>query len=196
MLITGGAPAFMRSSLTHSHAETSETPLWAPGTKVAGRYLGPYLARVLGDRQSAFSDLAAAEPGGRAERERAVALILAAADTDAAHGDLLGAMSWLSLVERLDLVIPPEYVAHRERWRRQLEQEGERSAAAERIDPSLRSTEAALNDLRRRVSWLREVELKTTGKMRDQLRHFDEDMDHLEELSRRTHSTDPNRNRG
>ena len=186
ILITGGAPAFLRSSLTRRDSEASEDPLWAPGTKVAGRYLGPYLARVLGDAESEFSDVEPAAPGGREKRERAVGLILSAADADAEHGDLAGAIGWLELVERLDLVIPPDYVALRERWRRALHEGHDDSAAAERIDPSLRSTEAALNDIRRRISWLREVEMRHTGQMRGQLEHFDEDMRHLEELSRKT----------
>ena len=194
ILITGGSPAYLRSSLSRHDSEASDDRLWAPGTKVAGRYLGPFLARALGDPGGEFSDREATGGGdGRKERERAVALLLAAADADAEHGDIPGALGWLDVVERLDLVIPPDYVARRERWLREVDPGGDRSDAAERIDPSLRSTEAALADLRRRISWLREVELRETGEMRGQLKHFDEDMRHLEQLSRRTGNLPPDR---
>ena len=187
ILITGGSPEFLRSSLVTHGSEASDEALWAPRTKVAGRYLGPFLAGILGAAGGEFEDRAAGSRGeGREERERAVALLLAAADADAGHGDIAGAVGWLDVVERLDLVIPSEYVARRERWQRMLDPDGQRSGAAERIDPSLRSTEAALNDLRRRISWLREVELRNAGEMRGQLKHFDEDLRHLEQLSRQT----------
>jgi sulfide:quinone oxidoreductase len=57
LLLTGGAPRFLRSDLTSGHGDTSETSLdalWWPPGKIAGRYLGPYLAEAVG--------LAAGEP--------------------------------------------------------------------------------------------------------------------------------------
>jgi hypothetical protein len=120
-----------------------------------------------------------------ASHERGVSLILAAADADARIGDFEGAIRWLSFVEQLNLVIPPEYVARRHDWRRQLQPDVPPDAAAERIDPSFASADAALSDLQRRVGWLREIERRTGGEMRDHLSALDEGMDHLIALARR-----------
>ncbi len=45
MLFTGGAPQFMRSGVPAADPDVRSTwyPLWWPPTKVAGRYLAPYL---------------------------------------------------------------------------------------------------------------------------------------------------------
>jgi sulfide:quinone oxidoreductase len=45
MLLTGGEPRFMRSGVAGADPDISSTwyPLWWPPTKVAGRYLAPYL---------------------------------------------------------------------------------------------------------------------------------------------------------
>ncbi len=45
MLFTGDAPQFMRSDVTVADPDVSAAwyPLWWPPTKVAGRYLAPYL---------------------------------------------------------------------------------------------------------------------------------------------------------
>ena len=58
-------------------------------------------------------------------------------------------------------------------------------AAAERIDPSFASAATAISDLQRRVGWLREIEHRTEGEMREHLSALDEGMDHLVALSRR-----------
>jgi sulfide:quinone oxidoreductase len=52
VLITGERPEFLRSALRGGHGETSdasEGPLWWPPTKIAGKYLGPYLASIGGE---------------------------------------------------------------------------------------------------------------------------------------------------
>jgi sulfide:quinone oxidoreductase len=49
VLLTGERPEFLRVALRGGHGETSdasEGPLWWPPAKVAGRYLGPYLASI------------------------------------------------------------------------------------------------------------------------------------------------------
>jgi sulfide:quinone oxidoreductase len=49
MLLTGGAPEFMRAELAGGHGDdfvASATPLWWPPGKIAGRHLAPYLARI------------------------------------------------------------------------------------------------------------------------------------------------------
>jgi sulfide:quinone oxidoreductase len=189
-LITGGAPAFMRASRggQASDAATIGRELWWPPIKIAGRYLGPYIAALLGSEgEGALTDIEPGEPSATgAEHDRSVALILAAADGEAAAGDFEGAMKWLKLAEQLNLVIPPDYVARREAWRRQLRPDLEPDAAAARIDPSFGDAATALSDLQRRLGWLREIEHRTEGEMRDHLASFDEDMDRLLELSRQT----------
>jgi sulfide:quinone oxidoreductase len=46
MLLTGGSPVYLSATLSGGHGadtEVSETATWSPGTKIAARYLGPYL---------------------------------------------------------------------------------------------------------------------------------------------------------
>jgi sulfide:quinone oxidoreductase len=187
ILITGEAPDFLRTPVADRGASVASEgrPLWWPPTKVAARYLGPYLAQA----QSPSKELVDRDPStdpakDAAERGRAVELLLAAADADARICDFEGAIKWLSLVEQLNLVIPSEYVARRHEWRRQLHPDVPRDAAAERIDPSFQSAAAAISDLQRRVGWLREIENRTGGEMRDHLAALDEGMEHLISLSR------------
>ena len=187
-LITGDAPGYMRSSRRGKDAAAVGQPLWWPPTKIAGRYLAPYLARPLqGHLGEQLRDLPPAEDpeADRESHAQAVALVLSAADADARIGDFAGAIRWLSLLEHLNLVVPPEYVARRHEWRRQLDPEAT-DAAAERIDPSLGSPAAALSDLQRRIGWLREIETRSGREMDRELAHLDEGMDHLIALSRQT----------
>jgi sulfide:quinone oxidoreductase len=190
-LITGGAPEFLRSSRTGRPADLAAVghELWSPPTKVAAKYLGPYIARALGEQPSGeFVDLdPSTDPAmDEAEHELAVSLVLAAADADAGAGDYEGAIKWLSFVEQLNLVIPSEYVARRHEWRRQLQADAAPDAAAERIDPSFASAAAAISDLGRRVGWLREIEHRTGGEMREHLTALDKGIDDLRALSRRS----------
>lgn len=49
LLITGGQPKYLLAQLGGGRGDTatsSNEPLWSPGSKVAARYLGPYLARA------------------------------------------------------------------------------------------------------------------------------------------------------
>jgi sulfide:quinone oxidoreductase len=49
MLLTGGAPRYLRARITGGHgfsSEVSEEPLWTPPVKIAARYLAPYLERL------------------------------------------------------------------------------------------------------------------------------------------------------
>lgn len=187
MLITGEAPEFFRSSIGVRGTDVASVgrALWWPPTKVAARYLGPYVAHARNpSRELKDRDPSAESTNEAAEQERAVELLLAAADSDARMGDFEGALKWLSLVEQLNLVIPTEYVARRHEWRRQLQPDLDPDVAAERIDPSFASAAAAISDLQRRVGWLREIEDRTEGEMRDHLSALDKGMDHLIALSR------------
>jgi sulfide:quinone oxidoreductase len=188
-LITGGAPEFLRASRTgDADLAAAGRALWWPPTKLAAKYLGPYIART--QREQPTRTLVdrgrSADPAAdEAEHELAVSLVLAAADADAAAGDFEGAIKWLSLVEQLNLVIPPEYVARRHGWRRKLQPDVAPDAAAERIDPSFASAALAISDLKRRVGWLRAIEHRTEGEMREHLAALDQGMEHLISLSRR-----------
>jgi sulfide:quinone oxidoreductase len=189
-LITGDAPEFLRSSLSdHDPVEsTVGRGLWWPAGKIAGRYLGPYLARRLGeDPGDELVDLDSStdRPADAAEHEQAIQLVLAAADADAEAGDFAGALRWLDFVERLNLVIPEAYVTRRDEWRRRLEPDLAPSEAAQRIDPTLASPEAAISDLQRRLGWMRELERKTEGGMSEHLQALDRGMEELRGLTRR-----------
>jgi sulfide:quinone oxidoreductase len=188
-LITGGAPEYMRSTFPSrgTGEATAGRGLWSPPSKVAGRYLGPYVARRLGEESAQeLVDLdSSAEPAAdAAEHELAIALVLAAADADAGLGDFEGALRWLSFVEQLNLVIPAAYVVRRHEWRRQLDPNLAPDAATKRIDPTFDSAQAAISDLQRRLGWYREFERRTEGEMSDRLRALDRGMDDLRELTR------------
>ena len=121
MLLTGVAPMFMRAD--GSQSEVASNPLWWPPTKIAGRYLGPYLAfadtlerRVpLEDRAALTGDPERVQANHREAREMALVF----AEADARGGDFSSALRWLEVVEQLDGLLPPEYLDRREVWRRQ-----------------------------------------------------------------------------
>ena len=190
-LITGGSPEFLRAFLPR-RGETEITAgaaLWWPPVKVAGKYLGPYLARRFWG-EAGEEELADLKPSDdRAadaeEHEDALALVLAAADADAAVGDFEGALRWLTFAQELDLVIPATYVSRRYEWRRQLEPGLAPGAAAERLDPSFKSADAAMSDLYRRLGWLREIEHDTGSEMADHLSFLDAGIEQLRALTRR-----------
>ena len=48
MLLTGGAPRYLRAHITGGHgfsSEVSEEPLWTPPRKIVAKYLGPFLEK-------------------------------------------------------------------------------------------------------------------------------------------------------
>jgi sulfide:quinone oxidoreductase len=136
VLLTGGAPVYLRSRLTDAGApsragqtarrlpaaEVSGRALWWPPGKVAGRYLAPLLAdarpSLLGPDTLADRSLrAAAEAPGQGGRD-AFELALLMADEDAAAGDYAQALHALDAAEALTGgVLPGEYAARREAWR-------------------------------------------------------------------------------
>jgi len=188
-LITGGTPQFLRSALGNRSGDVAVAGpgIWWPPTKLASGYLGRYLARTVGEEGSGeLVDLESpADPAGdQAEHEHAVALVLAAADADASAGDLEAALRWLSLVEQLNLVIPPEYVARRFEWRRALDPSLTPEAAAARIEPQFAGAERAISDLERRIGWLREIESRTGSEMSEHLARLDRGLERLRALSR------------
>jgi sulfide:quinone oxidoreductase len=139
LLMTGGAPIYMRAepgvggeSNVAIQGEGESGPQWAAGTeadtralwwppsKIAGRYLGPYLATArpvplgsapLRDRGRAAG---AREP---AREDGGVALALVLADADARAGDYTYALRTLEAAEALAGALPPAYEAKRREWR-------------------------------------------------------------------------------
>ena len=141
-LITGGGPEFCARHRAGGEATSahSREPLWWPPEKIAARYLGPLLAaESAGIEFDELIDLDPPDDPRRAptpRRARAISLLLAAADADARAGEYAKrALAQLALAERLDLVLPPEYVARRDRWRRQLDPERAPSAGGRKDRP-------------------------------------------------------------
>jgi sulfide:quinone oxidoreductase len=190
-LITGGEPEFLRARLDDPGAvlATEGSPLWFPTTKLAASYLGPYLARSLGAEPTVerLVDLDQPESDdAEEEHERAVRLLLATADVDASHGDFEAALRWLSLVEQLSLVVPTDYVARRDEWRRRLDPERTTDPAARRLGPRFASADEAISDLRRRVGWLRATSRRSESEMAAHLQTLDADIESVKALARRT----------
>ena len=190
-LITPAGPEFMRAHRAGGEGESAHSPepLWWPPEKIAARYLGPLLAA---ERSGvAFEELIDLDPPDTSltagvETDHATTLLLAAADADAGRGDWERALAGLALAERLDLVLPPEYVARRDRWRRRLDQGAAPSGAGGRVDPTLVDAETAISDLERRVGHLRAHETEIGGAMRRDLSHLDAGIERLRALSRET----------
>ncbi len=190
-LITGDAPEFARSDLSQRERgeASSARSLWWPPTKIAGSYLGPYIAAKVA-AEPAMGQLVDLRPSAEptddaAEHELARGLLLAAADADAAAGDFETALKWLSLAEHLDFVVPAPYVSRRYEWRRGLDPGIAPDAAAARIDPSFDSADAAMRDLDRRLGWLRELGGRTEEGMREHLAQLDAGIEQLRGLTRR-----------
>jgi len=127
MLLTGVAPLYMRAedgAESGSGGEVATNALWWPPTKIAGRYLGPYLAFAgslerhipLAERPPSDRDPQLVEAAHRDAR----ALALTFAEADAHSGDFRSALSWLEIIERLDGVLPPGYLEIRAAWRSRL----------------------------------------------------------------------------
>jgi sulfide:quinone oxidoreductase len=123
MLLTGVAPTYLRTAVTGDvadHGELAATPLWWPPTKIAGRYLGPYLAATAraGERSpSADRPISGNDSHDVLGHHEARELALSFALADANHEDYHSALRWLEVVERLDGVLPPAYSEKRAEWR-------------------------------------------------------------------------------
>jgi sulfide:quinone oxidoreductase len=140
LLMTGGAPLYLRAEpqrlprgatvaieakrshgLSTSASAATGQALWWPPVKVAGRYLGPYLATarpqpltsgLLADRVTVPGP-----PLSEAEYQDALELALLLADCDARWGDHRSALAALEAAEALEGTLPPEYEAKRREWR-------------------------------------------------------------------------------
>jgi sulfide:quinone oxidoreductase len=139
LLMTGGAPLYLRAQPQRLVREATvaieakprrrppqgassaaEQPLWWPPAKIAGRYLGPFLATA--SPQPLSSDLLTdrvAIPGppvSEAEHQEALELALMLADCDARWGDYDAALNALDAAEALQGALPPEYETRRREW--------------------------------------------------------------------------------
>ena len=122
MLLTGIAPIYLRAEIagTGDSFSTSADPLWWPPGKIAGRYLGPYLAdrsalargTILRDRSPSPRDPASIQES----HEEAQELALTFAERDADDGHFKSALEWLEVLEQIDAVLPPGYVEKRADW--------------------------------------------------------------------------------
>ena len=102
--------------------------LWWPPSKIAGRYLAPYLAtaRPMPLGSAPLSDRRAPAHADGSEHEHADALELALlmADHDARWGDYAMALHALDSAEALAGVLPPRYEDKRKEWELALAREG------------------------------------------------------------------------
>ena len=128
MLLTGIAPVYLRARLAGSDVAVSDVDLavnalWSPATKVAGRHLAPFLADAPAFEHESLHDQAPSALDAETSRrghEEARELALLFAEADARSGDLHSALSWLTVVERIDGVLPSGYTEKRDAWREQL----------------------------------------------------------------------------
>ena len=136
MLLTGGAPLYLRAELTHGgsvrstgHAraalqgEVSIRALWWPPGKVAGRYLAPYLAtaRPSDVAREPLTDLGHRPPADDHVAADALTLALLIADEDARAGDLAHALNALDAAAAVGGgALPEEAARKREAWRSRL----------------------------------------------------------------------------
>jgi sulfide:quinone oxidoreductase len=122
MLLTGIAPIYMRADIAGrgDSFETASNPLWWPPSKIAGRYLAPYLAghspltrgATLQDRLPSTEDPARL----RESHDEARELALTFAEHDAASGHFKSALQWLEVLEQIDGVLPPGYLEKQADW--------------------------------------------------------------------------------
>ena len=132
LLLTGGAPLYLRAELAGEREPTARTlrgqvsgrALWWPPGKVAGRYLAPYLAdaRPVDLGSETLRDRApAAGTSPTADRDEAYQLALLLAEQDAEMGDYRQALHALDAAAALaGGVLPDEWVESRARWQHEL----------------------------------------------------------------------------
>jgi len=126
LLLTGVASAFLRQD-SGGVSEAAYQTLWWPPSKVAGRYLAPFLAdlqSVAGipelEERGVRADLEAA----RRDRDELRELARELAEADVRWGDHRSALRWLQALEWLDGTLTPDLAALRDRVREAGETEG------------------------------------------------------------------------
>jgi sulfide:quinone oxidoreductase len=128
-LLTGLGPTYLSAAAPPAAARDSTVavnPLWWPPSKIAGRYLAPYLTRHaafqgagrLEERPTTHpSTIPSDAPPVHGELRE---LALDFAESDAAGGDYRSALRWLEAVEQLDGLLSPALAGKQTAWRRQL----------------------------------------------------------------------------
>ena len=118
LLLTGVTSAYLRSDGDVSTA--SFDALWWPPTKVAGRYLGPWLSSHA--HTDTLVDRPAPADPDRTARDRAEVRAMAAslARAEARWGDHDSALRWIEAVERLDGVLDHELATLRQACRAEI----------------------------------------------------------------------------
>jgi sulfide:quinone oxidoreductase len=123
LLLTGAEPRYLRAR-DADESEISFRALWWPPSKIAGRYISPYLARpddppVLRepfvDREADETELGSAAEEIADERE-AVELLLALADASANRGSYDFAVSCLDAAEDVGGPLPAARQRERRKW--------------------------------------------------------------------------------
>ncbi len=121
-LLTGAAPLYVRSEIGDRAGSSAAgaAPLWWPPSKIAARYLAPYLAAGDEDPKPPLDDRPPMHGEERAElaadHQEALELALTVADADARCEDYRGALRWLGVAEQLNLTLPPDYAEKRREW--------------------------------------------------------------------------------
>jgi sulfide:quinone oxidoreductase len=133
LLLTGGAPLYLRSQLTASGEPETSTArpvtrrtatavshraLWWPPSKIAGRYLAPLLATARPPLLAAaqLQDFGPAPPQDGRDDAQQLALLLA--DEDAAMGDYAQALRSLEAAAAMSGgILPAEWAQRRSAWR-------------------------------------------------------------------------------
>jgi sulfide:quinone oxidoreductase len=139
LLLTGGAPLYLRCEPQRldrtatvaidaparrrgerNGSAAGSQPLWWPPAKIAGRFLGPYLATARPDllRPASLVDRVPVHgrPPSESEYEDALQLALLLADCDARWGDYDSALSALDAAEVIAGTLPATYEAKRRSW--------------------------------------------------------------------------------
>jgi sulfide:quinone oxidoreductase len=125
-LLTGLAPTYLSAgpaSRAHVDASVSMSPLWWPPSKIAARYLAPYLAGQVtfsgepGQLEERSPVPPPAPEAALAEREELRELALTFAEDDAAKGEYISAVRWLDTIEQMDGVLSPALEDKRTAWR-------------------------------------------------------------------------------
>src|SRR5581483_1821169 len=127
-LLTGLGPTYLSARPAESGARDATValnPLWWPPSKIAGRYLAPYLAGHNAAVGSA--ELEEREPvqhSDPADQVEARKLAITFAEHDAGHGDYRSALDWLRTLEQIDGLLPEELIKKRIAWRAALAAQG------------------------------------------------------------------------
>jgi sulfide:quinone oxidoreductase len=122
VLLTGIAPTYLRAQIGGSGdpVEIAASPLWWPPSKVAGRYLAPYLAghNALAGTETLQELQPSTQKPASIEKlhDEARRLALSFAERDAADGQFESALDWLDVLVQIDGVLPSGYLGKRADW--------------------------------------------------------------------------------